>query len=686
MPSCFEARCRIKRQLLSERYFLFVHIVKDFMRKLEDVEKRLDISLDRDEIQTLGLKLRFYFNETRHYKKLLNEVQQRIIEIQNKFGFVPEEVQEEIIPEPPPPPKPEPITEQAREAQESELVGLVSDWLIKLEESGVDPRKVLQTAGAPIKVHTSPGDREDTFETSKPKEPVIGFEHADNETAGIESLGRTQAADHPAPAPVKKPRHEEKTTELKSPLSRFTPPTSAKNVSQLYRKSFGDNDQPVAPVPENTPAESDHSKTPVAPDSAKESFDPAGATEKDVATQSESQDMESAGNGMGEDEKDDYWVRLPERAEEEPEAISIAELVTGKRVRGDTIESVSYQTNKPEALPANTDEVGTPIDFEIASSSSDVQGESGSIFAETGAAAGSTTDSIHIDTPQKPRALKDKLWAWRDRLLAREEPEGFVIAEMRKTRSRQESEVEEWIDNLASGEGDKLLKDDRSGILSFCAGFFAAGLGRMGAAVNRLEEARAKSPQLAECYVLLGDLYFNKSFYSRALESYREAEDKTGPSQRAGIGIIRCLAELKRPDDLINELESREFEKRELRYEALLKKAGALAGINKTAEAAGMLEGLMETTESDKWRSIFALKLAQIKKTGNDIVSAIKYFEKCIELDSSNKQAQFELGALYLDHNAIPLARNQLLTLIKKFPESSWADQARDLLFKKGVL
>jgi len=71
---------------------LFVHVAKDFMKKLDDLESRLSISMDKDEIHTLGLKLRFYHNEIRNYLSRMQQIHDRIIEIQRKYGFKPEEL------------------------------------------------------------------------------------------------------------------------------------------------------------------------------------------------------------------------------------------------------------------------------------------------------------------------------------------------------------------------------------------------------------------------------------------------------------------------------------------------------------------------------------------------------------------------------------------------------------------
>lgn len=469
------------------------------------------------------------------------------------------------------------------------------------------------------------------------------------------------------------------------------------NVSQLYRKSFGEEEAPAAhdagdtaraPGGEDTAAPGSTDHFPADEDS------PSTGETAGENPPAESQAPRPGGTDETDSEgaREGYWVRLPEPPQEEPEALSVAELVTGKRIkpppRPDTGDTTAH-AQPPDAgsqSPVNIDEDGTPIDFDFdpGGDDTDTRAYAPGSAQESGASVDSNT--YQEQPADKPAAFMDGLLAWRDRLIARQEPEGFVISEMNKAFESRKNDIDHWINKISDEEGGRLLKDDRTGVLYFCAGFFAAKLGRIGVAVNWLEEARSLAPRIAECYILLGDLYFNKTFFGRALDSYREAEDKTGPSQKAGIGIVRCLGELGSHDELLRELAGREFEKKDIRYEALLLKAGALAETGRAAEAAGMLEGLMQTTESSRWRSEFAIKLAHIKKLSGDVEAAVSYYEKCIQLDPSAIRPRFELGSLYLEHNAIPLARDLLLNLIKKFPESDWADRARDSLFRKGVL
>ncbi len=121
---------------------MFNHLIKDYRKKLDDIERRLEVSLDRDEVQTLGLKLRFHYNEVKHYRKMMREVFDRIAEIQDKYGFVHEEEQA-VAPE----------REKPRVAPEAEKSGdaasLVSDWIARLEKKGIDPKTLLRGESSP---------------------------------------------------------------------------------------------------------------------------------------------------------------------------------------------------------------------------------------------------------------------------------------------------------------------------------------------------------------------------------------------------------------------------------------------------------------------------------------------------------------------------------------------------------
>ncbi len=69
---------------------MVIHYVKDLLKKIEDIDRKLSISLEKDEIQTLGLKLRFYTTEVNHYIKLLKGSITKIEEVQRRYGFISE--------------------------------------------------------------------------------------------------------------------------------------------------------------------------------------------------------------------------------------------------------------------------------------------------------------------------------------------------------------------------------------------------------------------------------------------------------------------------------------------------------------------------------------------------------------------------------------------------------------------
>lgn len=129
---------------------MFIHIAKDFMKKLEDVDARLAVSLDKDEIQTLGLKLRFYFNELKHYRARFDEIHDKIIDTQKKYGFAPEEDVPYSQPRPQPA-RPAPLTTASAPAPEAQekpnTLKVLSEWVAQLEQQGQDPNKILANAG-----------------------------------------------------------------------------------------------------------------------------------------------------------------------------------------------------------------------------------------------------------------------------------------------------------------------------------------------------------------------------------------------------------------------------------------------------------------------------------------------------------------------------------------------------------
>ncbi|MFH1537421.1 MAG: hypothetical protein ABIH66_00585 [bacterium] len=131
------------------------------MKKLDEVDRRLEASIEKEEIQTLGLKLRFYYNEIKHYRQLLGNVFNRICESQEKYGFISEgepvedvaDFEEELKDEPeataenadgaeaPPPRKA--ASRAAGAKSREELVGMVASWIRELDSRGVNVEDIL---------------------------------------------------------------------------------------------------------------------------------------------------------------------------------------------------------------------------------------------------------------------------------------------------------------------------------------------------------------------------------------------------------------------------------------------------------------------------------------------------------------------------------------------------------------
>lgn len=141
---------------------VFVHLVKDYLKKLEDLAQRLETSLDKDEIQTLGLKLRFHYNEVRHYRQLLDNVFNKVVEIQEKFGFATGEDAAPAASPPPhmervevdqpaemPVPSPAPRRNEraGEESRHKQLTSLVTRWIRQLDAQGVDVEEMFVNPG-----------------------------------------------------------------------------------------------------------------------------------------------------------------------------------------------------------------------------------------------------------------------------------------------------------------------------------------------------------------------------------------------------------------------------------------------------------------------------------------------------------------------------------------------------------
>ena len=62
------------------------------------------------------------------------------------------------------------------------------------------------------------------------------------------------------------------------------------------------------------------------------------------------------------------------------------------------------------------------------------------------------------------------------------------------------------------------------------------------------------------------------------------------------------------------------------------------------------------------------------------MLKAIDLYEETVDSDPDHLEARFNLGRLYLQHKAVPLARKHLFFLTRNHPETPWADKAREII------
>lgn len=596
---------------------MFVHVAKDFLRKIEGVEKRLEVSLDRDEIQTLGLKLRFYYNEISHYQNLMGEVLSRIIEVQEKFGFQTEEagavppqvasvapLKQEVEPEEKPRVAPEQIPEPPR--KEEDVVGLVSAWISRLEEDGVDPREVLKSAGATIQEEKLKAEKREAAERDS--------------RAPIQPPKRMMDEQEPAP---------EKKQAAPAPGPSHPGFFAARNAAAQYMKTVMDTDG-----------------------EAEDAYEGREAAKKSRKTQPVKEQPAPE--------------RVPEERTKLPDMSELERNIESARER---LSSVAAEPVERAPLEAPVAPAPDEMDFHD-------EPLSGRELAEEMATAEKTG---YVDVERSVLEIKDLFNKGASAQL-----EAFETLE--RLCDRNPVDVHDWIVSLSGEKDEAFFASDSTGALEFCAGCLAAGIGMTGTAINRLEAAFAKGLTNSNGKILLSDLYYIKGIFGKSLKGYRDAEEAAGSSSSTAMGIIRCLRETKRSAELVAEVDKRSFSDENERLEALCHKAEALIYLDRTQEATGLLDGLLQTTAKPRWKARLIFLKAKLMEAKGDAVAATDNYESSLELDGDNPEALFALGNLYMKHRAIPLAKGRLSTLVRKFPESPWADQARALMDREGVL
>jgi len=545
---------------------LFNHLIKDYRKKLDDIERRLEVSLDRDEVQTLGLKLRFHYNEVKHYRKMMREVFDRIAEIQDKYGFVHEEAPAEA-----------PEREKLRAAPEAEKSGdaasLVSDWIARLEKKGIDPKALLR------------GDASSASELERKQDKT-------------ESAARAEEK-QPEPAAAERVSSETKPPAQPQRITGVNPNAAAKSYIKTQTDLSG------ASAVEKLSAD------------AVDAYIPSGADYRD--------------------------------AEETP-------------LFNETAAEPKQTEQRLDAEPI-AQQPATAVD---AISQADI-------------------DAFEVaDEPAQPNApapsLADKLTGWAAKLAAGESEES-ILHEMQAAADDSETaatEVSDWLDKVREVRADPAAED----AAALAAAWLLKLSGRPGMAMNALETAVKKNGGSPEANKLLGDLYRQRGMSSRAADCYGAAIRAGTEDPDVETTLFECLKQAERWDDISDHIDGMEMSDD---AELVLLKSEALQRTGRADEALKLLEALAESEADPRSRTRALTLLARALESKGDILGAIDCFEKSFEIVPDNPESRYELGKLYISHNAVPLARNELMALAKRHPESEWADKARELMAREGI-
>ncbi|HOX28078.1 MAG TPA: tetratricopeptide repeat protein [bacterium] len=575
---------------------MFVHIYKDYLKKLEAVEQRLSVSLDRDEIQTLGLKLRFYYNEIKHYEKLMKDLFEKVVQLQEKYGFVPDDDSTGVE-------KKKDVRTEAKDEKNEKLVSIVSDWMEKLGKNGVDAKEVLTQGG-----------RQPQKEPQKVEE---------NKSASPEPVLLESAA-----IPVKK-------TSI---------PAIPGNALQSYQRTQEIiEEKSPALVIENSDGSGDVYITSMKPDEyVNEDPDVKGLQMEVPEEETENEEIEA------EIEKELEQVELETDESESAEDEAVEEPIREFHDEVDENESGALEERLDAEITDETlveykkEEIEVVVEKGFEECLNDVS----SMFEEKGAL------NPDIDAEIKRMSIEF---------------------------------VDEINDNLLEKMTDRedFWEGSESESALYCIAFLFKEVGRSGTAINILEQAWKKAIlKDIEVKKLLGDLYYEKEMFQQAGNVYGEIRETKSDDVTFMGKWIRCLKENSDWDGIIAETDMLGDD---CGADICILRAEALNMNGRSSEAVAFLIERMGLAESKTEKSIYALILGRLKGEKGDVLGAIDFYEKSFALNPENPEAHFELGKLYLEHKAVPLARNQLLTVVRKFPDSRWAYEARRIMGREGV-
>ena len=486
---------------------MFIHLTKDYLKKLEEIDRRLEVCLDKEEIQTLGLKLRFYYNEIKHYRSLLENLFGKIVQLQEKYGFSTDD--------------------------------------------------------------DSPGK----FGETKRATGVV------DRSTGTEGETRT--------------------------FKEFAPPV-LKKTELLEQKAIS--------YSEDIPSVSDSGKQ-----------------------------AESKGLRL-----DDILNRAKDFLTEGGTSAAFIEKL------------------KEKAMEKEIRTTGLSADETTPGEEPDVD-------------AGVADETFQAATTETIMSLTEKLSDWEEELET--VGVGKVMEEMESHLRAHIKEMMEWVNEMEGEAG--VWAPEGNGGRDLIYGVLYMVAGRDGTAINMFESAIKKGVDYAEVNFLLGECLLNKKLYERALMGFRAALEHDSSQADAVLRIGDCLRQLGRYEEAVEVLGDYDFREKKHRLTGGMKRVDALIGMNKYSEAVESAKALVEECDTVAERSQCYYLMAKAKEKKGDILSAIDLYERSIEADSANGEARLGLGKLYLQHRALPLAKNHFTYLLRNFPDSVCADEARQLMYEE---
>lgn len=550
---------------------MFIHVVKDYMKKLEDIDARLAVSLDKDEIQTLGLKLRFFYNEIRHYRTLLDGLYEKIIETQEKYGFKPEEPRPERAAETQWQPPPE---ETEAGAESPDVMEVLKQWVTNLQDKGYTPEELLAAAGV------------------GPEEMAAAQQLAPPD----EIPGIAPAAPMTASAPA----------DVIAPVA--APARAAPAVAVAVPRA-----QPQAPAPQEPAAfEMPRGVAPAIPVAAHAASEATPAPPSPV------------------------------------------------------IEQISQAVApEPPEAPAPPREFITPEIFEVVETQ----------LPEPAPAAPRPSEPDPLSAP-----FEDLLTHWSEKYRDADKFSPGLQSCLDALLQRRRAEVIVALDKLVERIKANPAALDLPPLTLFLFGHLALALGRHGLTINLLEKAVSDGIGYAVCFLNLAQCYTAKNVPAKALINYKFASRVDPDLAAATLGIAESLIGMGQNEEGLEYINAQKFRTETEQVRSVLLKSRALESLDRRTEAEKLLERLAGVCESPRNRALCLFRLGRIHEEKKDVLRAIDYFEDTVAADPDNLEARFNLGRLYTQHQAFPLAKKHLQYLCATHPDTKWADRARELL------